>query len=84
MPQRMLLLIMLVLPVMGARAQVAEDDSLALVALYQATDGATWANNTNWLIGPVSQWAGVEVTANRVTSLALSDNQLIRNLVDYL
>ena len=32
-----------------------------LVALYWATDGANWENNTNWLINtyPLDQWYGV-------------------------
>ena len=76
MLQRMLLLIMLVLPVIGVQAQVAQDDSLALVALYQATDGANWSDNTNWLTGPVAQWFGVEVTGDRVTHLDLNANRL--------
>ena len=32
----------------------------ALVALYDATGGADWTNNANWLgVAPVSQWHGV-------------------------
>ena len=58
------------------RAQVAEADSLALVALYNATDGANWADNTNWLTTPVSQWFGVTVDGDRVTELNLTGNQL--------
>ena len=77
MARRILLLIMLVLPVIGGQAQVAEDDSLALVALYQATDGANWSDNTNWLAGPVAQWFGVAVTEDRVTRLDLGINGLI-------
>ncbi len=58
------------------QAQVAEDDSLALVALYNATDGANWTDNTNWLTTPVSQWFGVTVDGDRVTELNLAANQL--------
>ncbi len=76
MPQRMLLLIMLVLPVIVVQAQVAQEDSLALVALYQTTDGANWSDNTNWLTGPVSMWHGVTVTQDRITRLALNSNHL--------
>ncbi len=32
-----------------ARAQILQQDSLALVALYDSTNGASWTNNTNWL-----------------------------------
>ena len=36
----------------------------ALEALYDATGGADWNNNANWLGGtPVSQWNGVTVDA---------------------
>ncbi len=73
-----LLGVMLLLAMSGLKvqAQVALQDSLALVALYNATDGANWANNTNWLTGPVSKWFGVTVTRDRVTKLRLRRNQL--------
>ena len=53
-------------------------DRAALVALYDATDGADWTDNTNWLSdGPLDDWYGVTTDANgRVTTLDLSDNQL--------
>ena len=42
-------------------------DEAALVALYNATDGPNWRNNTNWLTdAPLGDWAGV--SANRITS----------------
>ena len=54
-----------------------ENDSLALVALYNAADGLYWLDNTNWLIGPLESWYGVSVNANgRVDSLDLSANYL--------
>ena len=73
-----LLWLMLLVTVSGrtVRAQVTEQDSLALVALYKATTGAFWQDNTNWLTGPVSTWLGVTVTVDRVTSVSLSHNQL--------
>ena len=54
-----------------------ESDSLALVALYNATDGANWTDNTNWLTGPVSSWYGIVIIADRVTEVQLQDNGLI-------
>ncbi len=53
-------------------------DSLALVALYNATDGAKWTDNTNWLSGkPIGEWHGVTTDENgRVATLALINNQL--------
>ena len=62
-------------------------DEAALVALYNATDGPNWRNNTNWLTdAPLGDWSGV--SANRITSndrvvgecvtvLSLGNNQLI-------
>ncbi len=41
-------------------AQVPAQDSLALIALFDSTDGANWNTNTNWLTGqPVSMWHGI-------------------------
>ena len=53
-------------------------DRAALVALYNATDGENWANNTNWLTdAPLYQWYGVSADPNgRVIHLYLDCNQL--------
>jgi len=58
-------------------AQVLQQDSLALVALYDSTDGANWNNAANWLIGDVGTWYGIYVSSNRVTSIALERNNLV-------
>ena len=60
----------------GSRS--VEGDRAALAALYNATDGANWTNNTNWLTGaPLGQWYGVDTDANgRVILLYLDSNQL--------
>ena len=56
----------------------AASDREALVALYNATDGPNWVNNTNWLSDePLGEWHGVSVGhAGRVTVLDLSGNGL--------
>ncbi len=54
------------------RGQVSAADSLALVALYNATDGPNWQSNPGWLSGPVSTWGFLDVQNNRVTGLGLS------------
>ena len=60
-----------------ARTQDLAADKNALEALYNATDGPNWANNTNWLSSePVSDWDGVTVSDGRVTALWLSHNRL--------
>ena len=60
-----------------ARTQGLARDKAALVALYNATDGPNWTNNTNWLSSePVGGWHGVTVSNGRVTRLWLQENQL--------
>ncbi len=51
-------------------------DSLALVALYNSTNGASWHNRSNWLSGPLSAWYGVELDGCRVKALRLPKNGL--------
>ena len=48
-----------------------ETDRAALVALYNATGGPNWRNNTNWNSdAPLDQWYGVETdSTGRVTRL---------------
>ena len=50
----------------------------ALVALYNATGGANWRNNGNWLSNaPIGAWHGVTTDSDGlVTHLSLYDNQL--------
>ena len=49
----------------------------ALAALYNATNGDSWANNANWMTDrPLGQWFGVEVSAGQVTRLHLSQNNM--------
>ncbi len=53
-------------------------DKAALVALYNATDGANWTVNTKWTSEEtLSSWHGVTTDSDgRVTALALNDNGL--------
>ncbi|MFY0687876.1 MAG: hypothetical protein JXQ90_11955 [Cyclobacteriaceae bacterium] len=51
-------------------------DSLSLVALYDGLLGDNWANNAGWKTGPLSNWEGVEINNNRVTSIDLAANNL--------
>ena len=64
----------------GEPGVVAPDPTqrTALIALYEATDGANWTDNTNWLSdAPLDEWYGVTTDANgRVTRLSLYDNEL--------
>ena len=60
----------------------AEPDRAALVALYNATDGANWKDNTNWLSSePIDTWFGVTTDDNgRVIELNLRNNGLVGTL----
>lgn len=54
-----------------------EKDSLALVALYDSTDGDNWTDNSNWLTGPIADWFGITIENNRVAEIKLNKNNLI-------
>ena len=60
-------------------------DSLALVQLYNATNGAAWTTRTNWVNGssPISAWYGVTFnnTTKRVTQINLPSNNLTGSVV---
>ena len=53
-------------------------DRAALVALYNATDGPNWVNNTNWLSDePLREWHGVQIgESGRVVNVLLYANNL--------
>ncbi len=51
-------------------------DSIALVDLYQSTDGDNWTNNSNWLQGNLNTWNGVQLQTSRVIEIDLSNNGL--------
>ena len=55
-----------------------EMDRAALEELYNATDGANWSDNQNWLSdAPVREWYGVDTGSDgRVTELRLFRNNL--------
>lgn len=61
-----------------AQTTVNSTDSLALVNLYAGSGGATWTDNSNWLLMPVATWQGVTLdgTGTRVIELDLSGNNL--------
>ena len=57
----------------------AAPDQAVLVALYEATDGDNWTNNTHWLSDkPLNEWHGVTTNDDgRVTHLELRENRII-------
>ncbi len=59
-------------------------ERVALVALYEATDGAHWTINNNWLTeSPISTWFGVNTNeSGHVVELLLTGNGLKGSLPD--
>lgn len=58
-------------------AQVNVQDSLALVDLYNSTNGPGWSPYySSWLNGPVSSWEGVFLRDTRVVLLFLEQANL--------
>lgn len=57
------------------------NDSLALVALYNATGGSTWINKTNWLQPnqPISTWYGVRTNPGGCVDTLLLDGNNLQN-----
>ena len=51
-------------------------DSLALVALYNSTDGDNWTNSWD-LTQPINTWRGITVANDRVTRINLNSNILV-------
>ena len=64
------------------RSSDAAHDRAALEALYDATGGAGWSDNTNWnTSAPLGEWYGVTIdTGGRVTRLNLFNNGLAGSL----
>jgi len=61
-----------------------ETDSLALVALFDVTNGNNWNNNTQWKAGNIDTWAGVIMAGPSITGLLLSDNNLSGEIPDVI
>ena len=74
--------------VLVIREGTMETDRAALMALYNATGGANWYNNTNWgSAEPIYTWYGVELKPftttsfeGRVLQLDLNENNLVGTL----
>ena len=64
--------------VLVIREGPAVPDTIALMALYNSTDGPNWTNNENWgSTLPLDDWYNVNTDADgRVTYLAFWDNNL--------
>ena len=65
-------------PTPGATPTPATSERGALIALYQATNGANWERNNNWLSEkPIDLWYGLSAdSSGHVTQLRLGNNGL--------
>ncbi len=78
------ILFVLVIVPLKPIAQINISDSLALVDLYDSTNGVNWYSNfnNNWKTpAPVSSWAGVSVRNNRVVGMSMTGNHLIMGTI---
>ena len=67
------------IPVCDVAAQIPPIERGALIALYDATNGPSWTNNSGWatvMVDPECSWYGVTCFEGHVTHLDLSSNQL--------
>lgn len=78
-----LLLLLFFTPFISQAQTPCHPDFDALMALYNATDGPNWTNNTGWVDGAagtdcdVCNWYGVDCYTNgRVSELTLASNKL--------
>ena len=77
-----LLVVIVLLCSIHSFAQTLENDRLALVALYNSTNGNAWINKTGWTV-PGSPgdnpcgWFGITCSGGRVTSTYLPTNNLM-------
>jgi hypothetical protein len=80
-----LLFLYLIKPVALHAQKANSTDSLALVALFDSTNGTHWTNKTNWLDGPVKSWFGIKLNSDgRVAGVKLTDNSLKGNIPSQL
>jgi len=66
-------------------SNVSHTDSLALRALYHATNGTNWNANSKWdMTKPITQWKGVTTDKGRVIKLDLAGGELSGKTPDAL
>jgi Leucine-rich repeat (LRR) protein len=78
-PSRNLVLIMLAILLLSIPCDLwanREQDSLALVAFYNSTNGSGWTDNDGWLTATLENWEGVTITDDRVSGLYLHSKNL--------
>lgn len=81
-----LLMVISIIGTKTAHGSISEADSLALVALYNSTNGDEWIDNTGWLEAPVESWFGIDRTDDVedgmivITRIDLRENNLTGEL----
>ena len=60
----------------------SQNERNALMAIYNATDGANWTDNTNWDTDePIDTWYGVKINEDgKVDSLWIGNNNLVGSI----
>lgn len=65
--------------------KILQQEREALIALYEATGGDNWTDNTNWCSDkPLSEWYGVGFMDGHVINLDLMENNLTGQLPEEL
>jgi len=77
----LLLLLLSIISIQKIWAQTRQADSLALVSLYNATNGSNWTITWN-LAQPIDTWNGVRMLNNRVQRLSFYGNNIMGTLPD--
>jgi Leucine-rich repeat (LRR) protein len=79
MRKSLLLAVLVLFSISYAHAQIPAIERAALIALYDATNGPGWTDNSGWVtatVGTECTWYGVACVADLVNSLHLENNQL--------
>ncbi len=73
---KILLLIAASISILSAQGS-RQQDSLALVALYNSTNGSNWTDDSGWLTSDtLGNWHGIDVSGGRVVRIFLDNNNL--------
>lgn len=65
--------------------KILQQEREALIALYEATGGDNWTDNTNWCSDkPLSEWYGIDFWDGHVKNINLTDNNLTGQIPEQL
>jgi len=73
MRKSVLLAVLVLFSISYAHAQIPTAEREALIALYNATNGSGWTDNSGWVTGTAGTectWYGVTCVADQVTTLS--------------